>query len=239
MKFNQIPTLILAGAIFFTSCEQAPKSDEAKTGEAEKVDTKKAEDANELKLDTKTSEVSWVGSKPTGKHMGTFALTEGKISVKDGQVTAGSFVIDVKSLKVTDKEMDEAGKKKLAGHLASGDFFDAEKFATAKFEITEVKPFQKPEAKEGKEEKKEEKKDAEFSIADPTHTVKGNLELKGVTKSIEFPAKITIAEGKAEAEAKFNINRKDWGMSYGTEESLGDKILYPTVNIGLKLVANK
>ena len=43
MKFVRIPALLLAGALFVASCEQAPKSDEAKTGKAEKVDEKKAE----------------------------------------------------------------------------------------------------------------------------------------------------------------------------------------------------
>ena len=229
MKLIKFSVLLFAGAMFFASCNEAPKSDNAKVDDAKKVDEKKSEGASDLTLDTKTSEISWLG----GKHNGTFSITEGKISVKDGQVASGNFVIDIKSLKVLDLT-DEAMNKKLAGHLLSKDFFEAEKFATGKFEITSVAPFKKEEG-----EKKDEKKDAEYSIADPTHTVTGNLELKGVTKSVTFPAKITLTDGKAEAEAKFNINRKDWGMSYGTEASMGDKMLYPTVNIGLKLVANK
>ena len=76
-------------------------------------------------------------------------------------------------------------------------------------------------------------------MANPTHFVTGNLELKGVTKRIKFPAKITISDGKVNAEAKFNINRKDWGMSYGADESLGDKFIRPTVHLGLNIVANK
>lgn len=236
MKLIKFSVMLLSGVMFFASCNEAPKSDEAKTEDAKKVDDKKAEGAADFTLDTKASEVSWLGTKVGGKHNGTFGISEGKISVKDGQVAAGSFVINIKSMKVLDLT-DSVQNKKLAGHLLSKDFFEAEKFATAKFEITSVAPFKKEEPKEG--EKKEDKKDAEYSIADPTHTITGNLELKGVTKSVTFPAKINIAEGKAEAEAKFNINRKDWGMSYGTEASLGDKMLYPTVNIGLKLVANK
>lgn len=234
MKLIKFSTLVFAGAVFFASCNEAPKSDEAKTTDAKEVDAKKAEGAADLKLDLATSQMTWVGTKKVGdKHDGTFSLTEGKISVKDGQITAGNFVIDIKSLKVMDLK-DTTANKKLAGHLLSKDFFEAEKFATASFEITAVAPFKKEEG-----EKKDDKKDAEYSIADPTHTVTGNLELKGVKKSIAFPAKIKIEDGKAEAEAKFNINRKDFGMSYGTEESLGDKMINNAVNIGLKLVANK
>jgi polyisoprenoid-binding protein YceI len=234
MKLIKFSVMFFASAMFFASCNEAPKSDDAKTEDAKKVDDKKAEGAAELKLDTGVSEMSWVGTKKIGdKHNGTFKLTEGKISLKDGQITAGSFVVDIKSMKVLDLT-DTTANKKLAGHLLSKDFFEADKFATATFEITNVAPFKKEEG-----EKKDDKKDAEYSIADPTHTVTGNLELKGVKKSIAFPAKITITGDKAEAEAKFNINRKDFGMAYGTEESLGDKMINNAVNIGLKLVANK
>jgi len=232
MKVALFSTILLSGVLFFASCEQAPKSDDAKTSDAKKVDEGKAEGASELTLDTKASEVSWVGTKPVGKHNGTFAISEGKISVKDGQVTAGSFTIDMKSLKVvdlTDKDMNA----KLAGHLTSADFFDAEKFATAKFEITNVAPFKK------EDDAKEDKKDNTYAIANPTHSITGNLELKGVKKSVTFPAKITLSADKNEAEAKFNINRKDWGLNYNSEASLGDKFISHTVNIGLKLVATK
>jgi hypothetical protein len=36
--------------------------------------------------------------------------------------------------------------------------------------------------------------------------------LKGVTKNIEFPARITVSGNTAEAIAKFNIDRKEWGL---------------------------
>ncbi len=231
MKVIQISALLLSGAMFFASCEQAPKSDEAKTEEAKKVDDKKAEGSNEFKLDTKASEVTWVGTKPVGKHNGSFAISEGKISVKDGQIAAGSFTIDIKSLKVLDIK-DAKTNKDLADHLTNNDFFGAEKFPTAKFEITTVEPIKKNADKEAD-------KEAEYTLANPTHIITGNLELKGVTKSISFPAKITLSDNKAEAEAKFNINRKDWGMNYNDAESLGDKFIRNAVHIGLKLVATK
>jgi len=225
-------TALLLGVLCFASCEQAPKSDDAKTEDAKKVDDKKAENAIDLKLDTKLSEVAWVGTKPTGKHNGTFSITEGKISVKGGEITAGSFLIDIKTLKVLDPA-DGENNAKLTKHLLSKDFFEAERFGTGRFEITSVAPFTKDDEKNSGE-----KKDQEYTLANPNHVITGNLELKGVTKSVSFPARVTVTEGKAEAEAKFNINREDWNINYGAKESLGDNFIRPTIHISLKLVAN-
>ena len=69
--------------------------------------------------------------------------------------------------------------------------------------------------------------------------ITGNLELKGVKKSITFPAKVTMSGESVTAEAKFNINRKEWKMSYGADESLKDKFIRPTVHIGFNVTAKK
>ncbi|TAF64983.1 MAG: YceI family protein [Cytophagales bacterium] len=227
---------ISVAASFLVSCGGSPKSDEAKTEEAKKVDSTKTQEGDALKADVKNSEITWVGSKPTGKHNGTIAVKEGTLNVKENNVVGGKFVIDINTLTVLDLQ-DKDKNAKLSGHLRSADFFDAEKYPTATFEITEVTTFK---AEEKKEEKKEEK-DAAFSIADPTHTVTGNFTLRGVTKSISFPAKITVKEGNVEAVAKFNIDRTQWGLVYQAEgeKSIGDKFIYNTVNIGFKLVATK
>jgi hypothetical protein len=46
-------------------------------------------------------------------------------------------------------------------------------------------------------------------------------------------------ELKVTTMAKFNINRKDWNMSYGADESLGDKFTCPTIHIGFEISASK
>ncbi|MCU0438219.1 MAG: YceI family protein [Raineya sp.] len=232
MKSLKTLSILLAGAMAVASCEQAPKSDDAKTTDAKAVDTTKKSDAQELKLDLAASSVTWVGTKPTGKHNGTFNLKEGSISVKENQIAAGKFVIDIASLKVLDIPEKEEGNAKLAGHLKGADFFDAEKFPTATFEVTSV------EAYKADTTKKVDEKDKEYVLANPTHTITGNLELKGVKKSVSFPAVVNVANGKVDAEAKFNINRKDWGMDYGTDEAkLKDKFIRPTVHVGFKISA--
>jgi len=210
---------------FLAACEQTPKSDEAQVGEAQEVTA--STEAQSVALDTESSSVTWVGTKPTGKHNGTLKISEGNVLVKDNAVTGGSFVIDMASLVVLDIPAEDESNGKLAGHLKSGDFFEVEKFPTAKFEIVKVEPYTAA--------ADTEEKDPEYTLANPTHTVTGNLELKGVTKSITFPAVVSVNNGKVQAEAKFNINRKDWNISYGADESLGDKFIRPTVHIGFNV----
>jgi len=86
-----------------------------------------------------------------------------------------------------------ADQEKLTGHLKSGDFFDVEKHPKARFTSTSIKTGGENGA---------------------SHTVTGNLELHGVTKSISFPANIKTADGSVDVDAEFAINRKDFGLVY-------------------------
>ena len=60
-----------------------------------------------------TSTITWTGSKPTGKHTGTFKISEGSFNVKDGALTGGSFLIDINSLSNEDLASDPESKGKL------------------------------------------------------------------------------------------------------------------------------
>lgn len=220
--FKILSILLLFGAV---SCTQAPDGDKAKVEDAKpvaKTQDKAPAAANAqkgaatYKLDTKDSMVSWVGTKATGRHNGIFKINEGVIKTDGTNITGGEFVIDMKSLKALDQ--DEEGNKNLAGHLMSDDFFKVGKFPNAKFEITEVRPG--GQSKTGK----------------ASHTITGNLTMLGVTKSVTFPANVAMEKGVLKAAANFNINRTDWGLSYGSDKSLGDKFIRPEVNIGLRII---
>ncbi len=225
--------LMLGAAFLFVKCSQSPKSDNATTDTAKQVDTTAVIKAEPFNVDVANSKVTWVGTKLTEKHNGTFDVKEGNLSVKGGKIVGGSFIIDIKSLKDLDIPADKPGNARLVKHLLGDDFFDAEKFPTSTFEVVSVEDYK---AENGEER---EKLDKEYTLADPTHMITGNLEMKGVKKSIKFPAKVTIADGSVTAEAKFNINRKDWGMNYGTDDSIKDKFIRPTVHIGLDIKAKK
>jgi polyisoprenoid-binding protein YceI len=213
--------LIVAGIALFAACKEAPKADQAVTDE--KKDASAAVGAN-FAVDTIVSEVGWVGTKPTGRHDGILKLTGGDISVKDGAITGGSFNISISSLQVKDLAAGQ-GKEKLEGHLLSPDFFDAAKYPSAKFVITGVEKFDSTKAA------------GQTLLPGATHTISGNLTLKDSTKNVTFPAKVSITADKVTTEANFNINRTDWGMKYGNDQSLGDKFIKPEVNIRLNIAA--
>jgi len=104
---------------------------------------------------------------------------------------------------------------KLAGHLKSPDFFDAEKFPKAKFTSTAIKAGGENGA---------------------THTVSGNLELHGVAKGITFPAKIKVDADQVSVDAEFAINRKDFSIVY---PGMPDDLIKDDVLIKLALHAKK
>jgi polyisoprenoid-binding protein YceI len=216
-----VPAALLV--LCFGRCNNGPKGDNATI-------TDKQEAANAtgqtFVVDTADSKVKFTGYGVGKQHPGNFRLSSGTVSVDNNQVTGGKFVINVRSLDV--EERDDMFQKKLKPHLLSGDFFDAEKFGTATFEITNVEPYKHD----------NDKKDT--SIVDGANfNVSGNLTLKGETKNITFPAKIDLDDNTLKSKADFKINRTQWKMNYGNDKTLGDKFISEEVNVKLDLEANR
>lgn len=210
---------VIAGSLLIASCQDAPKADSAETTDAQEVENARGTDYT---ADLSQSKIEWVGTKPVGKHHGTFTLNEGMIVVSESAIKGGSFVVDIKSMQPDDQ--DDQGNAKLQGHLLSDDFLDADNYPTGTFEITNVT--------EGVENSDN------LVMKDATHTITGNLTLKGVTKSITFPAKVMMDGDKVIADANFNIDRTNWNINYGNDQSLGDKFIRPEVNLQVHLVAD-
>jgi polyisoprenoid-binding protein YceI len=145
-------------------------------------------------------------------------------------------VFDMTTVRSEDKSIDEAGNKKLTRHLHSEDFFDVEQYPTATFQIASSVPFDSTERQDTPGPATSPKQQR---IKHPTHKMTGNLTIKGITKSISFPAKITLEDSLLRAKANFNIDRTHWRLTYGADESLGNKTIYPAVNIGLDIVAQR
>lgn len=238
MNYSKLQFLII-GVLFAFGCTQDPKSDEAEVSEAQEV-TMPDESATTYSINKAASEVRWVGTKPTGRHDGKFPIKDGGISVKNSEIVGGSITMDLANLEITDAEISEEDRGKLSGHLKSDDFFKVESFPEAKFEITSVKPYT---AGTAANENADVEEDSEFKLANPTHTITGNLTLRDTTNSISFPAIVNISEDQITAKAKFNIDRTDWGVSYGDEEAVTDKardkFIYNKVNLGFDIQASK
>lgn len=211
-------------ALAFTLCIYACSNPSKNTLEASNAKTQTTDSltaTTTYKVDTIKSKIAWEGAEGllsiVKTHNGLLSINNGNFQVQNDSLVGGSFTIPLKTLTVLDIHKEKPGNAKLVKHLLAADFFYAEKFKDAFFNITNVK-----------------------SIAQDSILITGNLTLKGVAKSITFKSKILITNGNLQASTqKFYFNRKDWGMNYGTERSLGDELIRPEIGITLNLFANK
>ncbi len=221
MKKAIFLTAIAAATMAFTSCSDTPKGDEATITDTKEVASTTGETYT---VDTTDSRIRFTGNGVGKNHPGSFRLSSGSVALAGNQITGGTFSIDVTSLQV--EEQGDMFQSKLKPHLLSGDFFDAGKFGTAKFEITKVEPFTAS--------------GTDTSIVSGANfNISGNLTLKEDTKNITFPAKVDLDNNTLKAKANFNIDRTQWKMNYGNDKTLGDKFISETVNIELDLQAKK
>lgn len=80
--------------------------------------------------------------------------------------------------------------ERLTRHLKSDDFFGVETYLSSKFVLTAAE------------------------ISSEEYTITGDLTLHGVTKSIRFPAKISITDAQVSLTAEFSIMRFDFDIVY-------------------------
>lgn len=164
-----------------------------------------------VSLNKSASSIAWLAKKVTGEHNGTVGISAGALNVDGNKLIGGNFTIDLKTIKNLDLT-DPAYNQKFVGHISSGDFFEVEKFPTASFVITKVAGNQ----------------------------VTGNLTVKGITKSITFPAEIAVKGGKVTAKATITIDRTDFNIRYGSKkffESIGDKAIFDDFALTVSLVS--
>ncbi|MEY4526069.1 MAG: hypothetical protein RIR57_1440 [Bacteroidota bacterium] len=164
-----------------------------------------------VNVNKSASSIAWLAKKVTGEHNGTVGISAGALNVNGNKLIGGNFTIDLKTIKALDIT-DPGYNQKFIGHITSGDFFEIEKFPTATFVITKVAGNQ----------------------------VTGNLTVKGITKSITFPAEIAVKGGKVTAKANITIDRTDFNIKYGSKkffDSIGDKAIYDDFALTVSLVS--
>lgn len=123
---------ILALAFIVGACTTEEKQEEKTAEEKEVVKEEEVkEEVLELMADTQASVINFVGSKvgEDDPHNGTVKLSEGKFTVTNGVVTAGTFTIDMTSVTTGIEDLD--------AHITKPDMFDVVQFPTASFMITE------------------------------------------------------------------------------------------------------
>jgi len=173
-------------------------------------------------VDISNSMLEWEGRKVTGEHNGTINLKSGSLHMENGRLSSGEFSIDMTSIVNLDLE-DQEYNKKLVDHLKSDDFFSVETYPVAKFKVTDVKNYRDSET-------------------EANYLVIGDLTIKGITHSIEFPAVVKSENGKVTASAKIEVDRSKYNVRYGSGsffKGLGDKMIYDNFTMNVLLTATQ
>ena len=165
-------------------------------------------------VDAANSSIQWKGVMLGVKeHFGTINLKEGTFSVKGGQLSAGSFVLDMTTIAPLDAnyapdDAKQGTRAGLVGHLMSPDFFDVANNPTAMFEITSV---------EG-------------------NTAKGNLTVRGNTNE-EMVTDIVVTEegGVTKASGKLVFDRQKYGVAFSTGAK--DMVINDNIELMISLTA--
>jgi polyisoprenoid-binding protein YceI len=173
-------------------------------------------------IDYKTSTINWHAEKVTGSgHDGTIRVSSGQVTVAKGNVSAGKMKVDMNGITCTDLT-DAEMNSNLINHLKSAEFFNTAAFPDANFEVVSVK--------------------AEADKSGNTHKITGKFTIKGITKEITFPAKVTGTATQVNIIGTFNLDRSLFDVKYGSTsffDSLGDKAINNDIKLTFNLVAKK
>lgn len=186
-KYFALLTAVLFALLVQACANPADNKPHATVNEpAQTQDAAKPAGAETLAISPENSKIEFVGSKVTGSHNGGFKQFSGTIDLAKEGVDKSRVTLDVD---INSIFTDADG---LTTHLKTADFFDAAKYPKATFTSTKIEPASAP----------------------ATHTVTGNLDMRGSKKSISFPANIQAAPDAVTVNAEFAINRKDFGINF-------------------------
>lgn len=207
LQLTALAFVVLSAA----ACAKDPTSGKTEAAVAvAQVEKAVPAEAESFAVDMAASSIGFIGAKVTDQHVGEFKDFNGKVSLLAGKIDGGQVEFEVKPESV----VVDGGLPKLEGHLKSADFFDVETHPTARFVSTEIK--------------------SGSDVEGMTHTVTGNLVMRGTTKSVTFPASIVVAADAVKAKTEFGINRKDFGIQY---PGMPDDLIKDNVLLKIDLTA--
>lgn len=208
MKDKWFTTMAMVGLVSvacFTGCGNPADGVEEATVTAGSKDASVAAVAGaKVYTISADSKISFTGSKITGSHSGGFNTFSGSIAVADGAIVAPSKV-------EIDMDSTWSDSDRLTGHLKNADFFDVPTYPTSTFEFTGIE-----------------------AGADGLQTVTGSLTLHGVTKSISFPAQVSVTDSEVTLKAEFFIKRFDFDIVF---KGRADDLIRDEVVINLDIKA--
>lgn len=176
------------------------------------------------RLDPASSVLEWTGRNINNRHYGRIPFSDGELIVEGGELRRGRIVLDMTGISNLDLK-DETYRQMLVSHLKSDDFFDVERYPTAAIVINGWLAI------------------AGAAPGTPDHMITGSITIKGVTRQTSFPAMVMPQEdGSLKAQAMFDLDRTDWGVSYGSGklfENLGMHLVNDRIDIELFIVARR
>jgi polyisoprenoid-binding protein YceI len=147
-----------------------------------------------IELSPSNTSVIFVGTNPVTKQTGRFVRLKGLLSLDRLEIerSAVQIAIDMDSVETSDQM--------LTRHLKSADFFDVQRFSTASFESTAVRPSQ---------------------ASGSTYLVSGALEIKGVKRNVDFSITLDLVQNRITAAGELTIDRRVFNVaSSGFTDSL-------------------
>ncbi|EKD34116.1 MAG: hypothetical protein ACD_75C02461G0002 [uncultured bacterium] len=173
-------------------------------------------------LDVRQSIVGWTGRNRNSSHIGAVPFSSGRIAVTESGFS-GSLTVDMASLENHNLAGDPL-QAVLVDHLKSDDFFLVALFPEATLTISEARLREKP------------------YLTGVNCDIAGELSLRGVSRSLSFPATVTTTSAEISVEAHFDLDRTRWGIIYGSAryfEHLGMHQVFEAITISLRLVLTR
>ena len=210
-------TQLLLVALMLTAivgCSQNPADDVAKAEMAEASGTQQVAAASEAAISAKTayaigtdSKINFLASKIVGSEQpGGFEKFVGQLNVADGKLVAEGSKIVIDMHSI----WTEAGAR-LTNHLKNADFFEVEKNPTSTLIATKIEE------------------------VDGKQMITGDLNMHGVTKSITFPAEVSVTDQEVTLTAEFHLDRSEFDMGFtGRADNIIRKEVIMTLDIKAK-----
>lgn len=208
--------IVVAMMLSIISCKNDSKN---KVEVSDAKDVIEVVESEAILVDAEYSMVVWRGFKPGGEHYGLISISEGTLSIENGNIIGGAFKFDMNSITDSDMPKDDPYNVKLVKHLKSPDFFDVAKYPVATFEITDVNEL-----------------DGDLNIG-------GNLTIKETTKNINIPVAMVENDGVVTLKSDvFTVDRTDFNVRYGSKkffDNLKDKFINDEFELSFELKATK
>jgi len=222
MKTTLTYLSIFTFSFFLFSCGGGETTNEPESDSSEQMEESKAAESEAgvsgtYVLNTSESVLMWegnmlkVGGVSLYGHNGTINFAKGEATFENGNLTGGTFVVDMGSITPTDDNYGEDNpKEKLIGHLSSDDFFAVEEHPNATFEV----------------------------MGGDAKTVKGTMTIRGNsnTEAIENIEMVDMGE-QIVFKGTMTLDRQKYNVAF--EMPAEDKVLSDDLDLEFKVVLNK